>query len=128
MRLALIVAEELGLDRSLPTQYFSWLAAMLQGNFGTSIRTGLPVLSQVRERESNRKEVRVVSAQPVGITKGDRRGENLFLDQHRLVSRARGRRNGGSRLAGFWKGRTTQEAAGLGAKGAKGIARPRGRF
>ncbi|MDH3975030.1 MAG: ABC transporter permease [Deltaproteobacteria bacterium] len=28
-------------------QYFSWLAGMLSGNFGTSLRTGLPVLGEV---------------------------------------------------------------------------------
>lgn len=41
------VREALGVPRSWYTQYLSWLAAMLQGNFGTSIRTGLPVLSEV---------------------------------------------------------------------------------
>ena len=41
------VREALGVSRSWYTQYLSWLAAMFQGNFGTSIRTGLPVLSEV---------------------------------------------------------------------------------
>ncbi len=35
--------EELGIDQSLPVQYLAWLASLLQGNFGTSFSTGLPV-------------------------------------------------------------------------------------
>lgn len=41
-RLALI--HEYGLDRSLPTQYVSWLWHMLQGHWGDSILTDRPVL------------------------------------------------------------------------------------
>ena len=41
------VREAMGVSKSWYLQYFSWLAAMLQGNFGTSIRTGMPVLSEV---------------------------------------------------------------------------------
>jgi peptide/nickel transport system permease protein len=41
------VREALGVPKSWYTQYLSWLAGMLHGNFGTSIRTGLPVLSEV---------------------------------------------------------------------------------
>jgi len=41
------VREALGVSKSWYLQYLSWLAAMLQGNFGTSIRTGMPVLSEV---------------------------------------------------------------------------------
>ena len=29
------------------SQYLTWLTGILQGNFGTSLRTGLPVLTQV---------------------------------------------------------------------------------
>ena len=39
--------EALGASRSWYAQYFSWLANMFQGNFGTSIRTGLPVLGEL---------------------------------------------------------------------------------
>jgi peptide/nickel transport system permease protein len=41
------VREALGVSKSWYVQYLSWLAGMLHGNFGTSIRTGLPVLSEV---------------------------------------------------------------------------------
>lgn len=39
--------EALGVPKSWYAQYFSWFTGMLHGNFGTSIRTGLPVLSEV---------------------------------------------------------------------------------
>jgi len=39
--------EALGVPKAWYAQYLSWLAGMLQGNFGTSIRTGLPVLREV---------------------------------------------------------------------------------
>ena len=39
--------EALGVPQSWYSQYLSWLAGMLQGNFGNSIRTGLPVLKEV---------------------------------------------------------------------------------
>ncbi len=41
------VREALGVPKAWYGQYLSWLIAMLQGNFGTSIRTGLPVLQEV---------------------------------------------------------------------------------
>ena len=37
------VRHELGLDRSLPVRYGVWLARMLQGDLGTSLRSGRPV-------------------------------------------------------------------------------------
>jgi peptide/nickel transport system permease protein len=39
--------EALGVPKAWYAQYLSWLIGMLQGNFGTSIRTGLPVLKEV---------------------------------------------------------------------------------
>src|SRR5574342_29615 len=36
--------EAMGVRRLWYMQYLSWLAGMLTGNFGTSIRMGLPVL------------------------------------------------------------------------------------
>ncbi len=39
--------EAMGLPRSWYVQYLTWLAGMLSGNFGTSIRMGLPVLPEV---------------------------------------------------------------------------------
>jgi peptide/nickel transport system permease protein len=39
--------EAMGAPRSWYVQYLAWLAGMLSGNFGTSIRMGLPVLPEV---------------------------------------------------------------------------------
>ncbi len=39
--------EALGAPAAWYAQYLSWLSNILRGNFGTSIRTGLPVLSEV---------------------------------------------------------------------------------
>ncbi|QYN35995.1 ABC transporter permease [Pseudonocardia sp. DSM 110487] len=41
---------ELGLDRSLPEQYARWLARMVSGDWGTSYRTGQPVLGEMLDR------------------------------------------------------------------------------
>src|SRR4030043_1102376 len=41
------VREAMGMPRSWTMQYLSWLAGMLTGNFGTSIRTALPVPPEV---------------------------------------------------------------------------------
>src|SRR5512146_2588626 len=39
--------EALGVPKSWYAQYLSWLGSMLTGNFGNSIRTGMPVLAEV---------------------------------------------------------------------------------
>jgi ABC-type dipeptide/oligopeptide/nickel transport system permease component len=41
---------ELGLDRSLPEQYARWLGRMVTGDWGSSYRTGQPVLAEVLDR------------------------------------------------------------------------------
>ncbi len=41
------VREALGVPKAWHAQYLSWLAGMLRGNFGASIRTGLPVLEEM---------------------------------------------------------------------------------
>src|SRR3990172_5298008 len=41
------VREAMGVPRSWYIQYLSWLGGLLTGNFGTSIRMGLPVLPEV---------------------------------------------------------------------------------
>ena len=38
---------QLGLDQPFAAQYFVWLGHLLQGNFGTSLSTGRPVLSEI---------------------------------------------------------------------------------
>ncbi len=44
------IRHDLGLDRPLPLQYGSFLWSALQGDLGTSIRTGLPVLREILDR------------------------------------------------------------------------------
>lgn len=41
------VRESLGVAKAWHAQYLAWLAGMLKGNFGSSIRTGLPVLGEI---------------------------------------------------------------------------------
>ena len=44
------IERELGLDRALPLQYFSWLGNFLQGDWGTSFVARRPVLDMILER------------------------------------------------------------------------------
>jgi len=44
------IRRDLGLDRPLPIQYGSFLLNALLGDFGVSIRTGLPVLREILDR------------------------------------------------------------------------------
>ncbi len=44
------LAAAYGLDRPLPVQYGLWLKAMATGDWGYSIRTGRPVLTEIAER------------------------------------------------------------------------------
>lgn len=39
--------QDLGLDRPLPEQYFRYISGLFQGDLGTSIRTGRPVLEDI---------------------------------------------------------------------------------
>lgn len=41
---------ELGLDQPIYMQYLTWLCGIVQGNFGTSISTGRPVLTEIANR------------------------------------------------------------------------------
>ncbi len=41
------VREALGVQKTWYGQYFSWTSGMLRGDFGTSIRSGMPVLGEV---------------------------------------------------------------------------------
>ncbi|MDQ0025687.1 glutathione transport system permease protein [Variovorax paradoxus] len=45
-----MVRHELGLDKPLPQQFASFFTHMLQGDFGTSIRTRRPVSTEIAER------------------------------------------------------------------------------
>ncbi|WP_352160116.1 ABC transporter permease [Pseudomonas brassicacearum] len=45
-----VAREKLGLDKPLPIQYFNYIGDLLQGDFGTSLRTGRPVAEEVIRR------------------------------------------------------------------------------
>ena len=45
-----MIRHELGLDRSIPEQFFSFVGNALQGDFGNSIRTQRPVITEIGER------------------------------------------------------------------------------
>jgi ABC-type dipeptide/oligopeptide/nickel transport system permease component len=44
------VRAKLGLDRPLPIQFVGYVTDLAQGNFGTSLTTGQPVLTEIRNR------------------------------------------------------------------------------
>lgn len=44
------IREAMGLNEPLLTQYFRWITGILQGDFGNSLISGVPVLDQVAQR------------------------------------------------------------------------------
>ncbi|MDI3339393.1 MAG: ABC transporter permease [Sphaerobacter sp.] len=55
------VRRELGLDRPIYAQYVSWMGKVLQGDLGTSITSGRPVATDVRDRLGNTLELIVLA-------------------------------------------------------------------
>ena len=47
------VREELGLNKSIPAQYVTYVTGLLKGNLGTSLRTKQPVAKEVAGRFGN---------------------------------------------------------------------------
>lgn len=47
------IEEELGLNKPLVTQYFRWIADVLRGDMGNSIKTGKPVMYEISLRYKN---------------------------------------------------------------------------
>ena len=47
------VREELGLNKSIPTQYVTYVTGLLKGNLGTSLRTKQPVTKEIAGRFGN---------------------------------------------------------------------------
>ncbi|MEN5015055.1 ABC transporter permease [Erwinia sp. Eh17-17] len=83
--------QQLGLDQPLMMRYFSWLAGMLQGDFGTSFASNLPVTQLVAQRipatfqlAATTTLVSVPLALFIGITAAMKRGS--FLDRALVVS------------------------------------------
>jgi peptide/nickel transport system permease protein len=77
---------ELGLDKPIYIQYFDWLWRVVQGDFGRSIRTHIPVSELIAERLPATLQIglsamilSLLIAVPIGILSGIRR--NSKLDQ-----------------------------------------------
>lgn len=75
-----------GLDRSLPEQYWRWLTAALHGDFGYSVRSGQPVLTEILGRFPLTLElallamlIALVIGIPIGILSAVRRDSALDL-------------------------------------------------
>ncbi|MFS2224991.1 ABC transporter permease [Pantoea sp. B65] len=83
--------QQLGLDQPLVWRYFSWLAGMLQGDFGTSFASNLPVTQLVAQRipatfqlAATTTLVSVPVALVIGITAAMKRGS--LLDRALVLS------------------------------------------
>lgn len=75
------VRTQLGLDLPLPVQYLAWLRTMLQGDLGTSLMTGEPVLEALLRRFAVTAQIvlpafvlAALVALPAGITAGRLQG------------------------------------------------------
>jgi len=99
-----IVREQLGLDRSLPVQYISFVSGAISGDFGESWRAKRPALDIVLERLSNTLvlaglslAIAIVLGGSLGFAASRRPGR--FVDgASRFIALA------GQSLPGFWLG------------------------
>lgn len=67
------VREELGLDRPLPVQYFNWVTNLVQGDWGDSFTTNMPIYPDVRQRLENSSRLALLTlmiAVPISIVLG----------------------------------------------------------
>jgi len=78
------IAQAYGLDQPVPVQYFLWLKAMVVGDWGYSIRTGRPVLSEIALRLGPTLQLGGLAlllslciAIPLGVLSASRRGTPL---------------------------------------------------
>jgi peptide/nickel transport system permease protein len=93
-----------GLDKSLPEQYAVWFTAALQGDFGYSVRSGQPVLTEIARRYPLTMELALVAMLialavgiPIGLVSAYQR--DTILDYAgRLFALA------GLAIPGFWMG------------------------
>jgi peptide/nickel transport system permease protein len=78
------IARAYGLNEPVPTQYVLWLKSMIVGDWGYSIRTGRPVLSEIVLRLGPTLElgglallISLLVAVPLGMISASRRGSKL---------------------------------------------------
>lgn len=84
------IIETMGLDQPHVIQYFYWLAAIFDGNFGISMETRLPVLEHIRSPMANTIVINILNliivfaiTIPVGVYCAVKRGK--FFDNAALV-------------------------------------------
>lgn len=80
-----VARENLGLNKTLPIQYFNYIGDLLRGDFGTSLRTGRPVVEEVVRRVGATFELTflamfwvVVLGVPIGVISAAR--QNSVVD------------------------------------------------
>lgn len=80
------VRQQLGLDRSLPEQFFRYVAALARGDLGLSLTTGQPVLTEIAQRLPASLEIVLAAlliacaiAVPLGVLAATRQGS--WIDQ-----------------------------------------------
>ncbi|MFA5520792.1 MAG: ABC transporter permease [Castellaniella sp.] len=76
------IRRHMGLDQPIPVQFYRWITAVLQGDFGTSLISGLPVSDMVLDRMGPTIAITlytilytVLISVPVGILSAWRRGK-----------------------------------------------------
>jgi peptide/nickel transport system permease protein len=96
--------QELGLDRPLWEQYWRYASSLVKGNFGTSIQSHQPILSDLRAYLPATMElvlaamfIAIVIGIPLGVLSGARKG-SLLDHSTRLISIA------GVSIPTFWLG------------------------
>lgn len=84
------VRADLGLDRPLPIQYGIYLARMARGDMGNSVRSGIPVVDEIRVRLPRTLQLTIVSLLvataigiPIGVLSATR--NNTWIDASSMV-------------------------------------------
>jgi peptide/nickel transport system permease protein len=80
------LSEQLGFDEPMVVQYFAWLGQVLQGNFGTSMFSGLPVSEMISDRLVNTIEL-ALAATVISVLWGVPLGMLAALNRGGLVDR-----------------------------------------
>lgn len=74
-----VIREELGLNKSIPEQYVTYVSGLLRGDLGTSLRTKRPVAVEVSNRYANTAKLTVMAlawSVVVGVLLGVWSGKN----------------------------------------------------
>ncbi len=87
-----VISERYGLDQPIFVQYWRWLASLLQGDFGVSMVTRQPVITEFIRRAPVTLELAFIAMSfalliglPLGVLSGIRSGGRRGVDVARLV-------------------------------------------